>query len=52
MRIPKRYANDFSQEVEEFRSRVKCRYMVIGRLISIKVLWESFHSNTSIKGEL
>ena len=39
MQIPKKCANDFSQEVEEFRSRVKCRYMVIGRLIFIKVLW-------------
>ena len=31
---------------------VKCRYRIIGRLISIKVLWESFHPNTPIKGEL
>ena len=52
MRISKRCANDFSQEVEEFRSCVKCRYMVIGKLISIEVLWESFYSNTPIKGEL
>ena len=26
--------------------------MVIGRLISIEVLWESFHPNTPIKDEL
>ena len=51
VRIPKKYANDFFQEVEEFKSYVKYRYMVIGRLISIEVLWESFHSNTLIKGE-
>ena len=52
MQIPKKYANDFSLKVEEFRSRVKCRYMIIGKLISIKVLWESFYPNTPIKGEL
>ena len=52
MRIPKRCANNFSQEVEEFRSHIKCRDMVIGKLISIEVLWEFFHSNTLIKGEL
>ena len=34
----KRCANDFSQRIEEFRSRVKYRYRIIGRLISIKVL--------------
>ena len=52
MQILKRCANDFSQKVEEFRSRVKCRDIVIGRLVSIKVLWEFFHSNTPIKSEL
>ena len=52
MRIPKRCANDFSQEVEEFRSRVKCRDMVIDRLISIEVLLKSFCFNTPIKDEL
>ena len=31
---------------------VKCRCRIIGRLIFIKVLWESFHPNTPIKGEL
>ena len=31
---------------------VKCRYRVIGRLISNEVLWKSFHPNTPIKGEL
>ena len=38
VQIPKRCANDFSQEVEKFRSSIKCRYMVIGRLIAIEVL--------------
>ena len=52
MQIPKRRTNNFSQQVEEFRSRVKCKYMIIGRLISIEVLWKSFHSNTPIKSEL
>ena len=52
VRILKRCVNDFSQKVKEFRSPIKCRYMVKGRLISIQVLWESFHSNTPIKGEL
>ena len=31
---------------------VKCRCRIIGGLISIKVLWKSFHPNTPIKGEL
>ena len=52
MRIPKRYANKFSQEVEEFGSRVNYRYMVISKLISIEVLWESFYPNIPINGEL
>ena len=30
--------------------KYKCR--IIDRLISIEVLWESFHPNTPIKGEL
>ena len=51
MRFPKRCANNFFQELEEFKSHVKCRDMIIGRLISIEVLWESFHFNTPIKGE-
>ena len=38
VRISKRCANNFSQEVEEFKSRVKYRYMIIDRLISIKAL--------------
>ena len=53
MRIPKRYANNFSQriEIERNLSHVKYRDKIIGRLISIKVLWESFHLNTPIIGE-
>ena len=31
---------------------MECRYRIIGRLISIEVLWESSHPNTPIKGEL
>ena len=34
----KKCANDFSQGMEEFRSCVKYRYRIIGRLISIEVL--------------
>ena len=43
-----------SQRMEAGRNscHVKCRCRIIGKLISIKVLWESFHSNTLIKGEL
>ena len=37
---------------EEFRSRVKCRYKIIGRLIFIKTLQKLFHLNTLIKNEL
>ena len=52
MQIPKRYANNFSQGMEKFRLRVKYRYVVIGILISIEVLWESFYFNTPIKSKL
>ena len=45
-------ANNFFQEVEEFRSYIKCKYRIIGRLISIKVLQKFFYLNTPIKGEL
>ena len=37
---------------EEDSGHVKCRYRIIGKLISIEVLWESFHPNTPFKGEL
>ena len=37
---------------EEDSSHVKCRYRIIGRLISIEVLWKSFHPNTPFEGEL
>ena len=30
---------------------VKCRYRIIGRLISIEILWKSFHPNTLIKSK-
>ena len=37
---------------EEDSSHVKSRCRIISRLISIKVLWEFFYPNTSIKGKL
>ena len=37
---------------EEDSGHVKYRCRIIGRLISIKVLWESSHLNTSINYEL
>ena len=37
---------------EEDSGHVECRYRIIGRLISIEVLWESFHPNTPITGAL
>ena len=52
MRIPKRCANNFFQRMKEFRLYIKCKYMIIGRLISLKVLWESSYPNTPIKNEL
>ena len=35
---------------EEDSGHVECRYRIIGRLISIEVLWESFYPRTPIKG--
>ena len=54
MRIPKRCANDFSQEMEvdKYLGHVKYRCRIIGKLISIEALWKSFHPNTVIKDEL
>ena len=37
---------------EKDSGHVKCIYRIIVRLISIKVLWESFYPNTPIKDEL
>ena len=37
---------------EEDLGYVKYRCKIKGRLISIRVLWESFYLNTPIKGEL
>ena len=37
---------------EEDSGYVEYRYRIIGKLISIEVLWKSFHPNTPIKGEL
>ena len=53
MRIPERCANDFFEgiKVERNSGHVKCRCKIIGRLISIKVLWEFDHPNTPIKSE-
>ena len=39
-------------KVERNSSHVKYSCKIIGRLISIKVLWESFYPNTPIKDEL
>ena len=44
------YKQLFSKE--EDSGHVECRYRIIGRLISIKVLWESFYPNTPIKVKL
>ena len=54
MRISKRCVNNISQkiEVEKNWGHMKCRYRIIGKLISIKVLWEFFLLNTPIKDEL
>ena len=54
MQIYKECANDCSQgiEVERNLGHVKYRHRIIGKLISIEVLWESFHPNTLIKNEL
>ena len=51
MRIPERCANNFFQgmKIERNSGHMKCRYRIIGRLISIKVLWEFLHPNTPIK---
>ena len=46
----KMYKQFFSEEKD--LGHVKYRYRIIGRLISIEVLWKSFHANTPIKGEL
>ena len=46
MQILKRYANNFSQRIEEFRSNVKYKDGVMSRVISIEVLWKSFYFNT------
>ena len=37
---------------EKNSGHIKCRYKIIDKLISIKVLWKSFHPNTSIKNKL
>ena len=54
MQIPKRCVSNFSKEIEVEKNsgHVKYRYKIIGRLISIEVLWKSFYPNTPIKGEL
>ena len=37
---------------DEDSGHMEYRYKIIGRLISIEVLWKSFHPNTPIKGKL
>ena len=39
-------------EIWKNLGHLKYKYRIIGRLISIKVLWKSFYPNTPIKGEL
>ena len=51
MRNPEKVCKRLFSE-EEDSSHVECRYRIIGRLISIKVLWELFHLNTPVKSEL
>ena len=38
VQIPKQYANNFIQKMEELKLHVKYKNRVIGRLISIEVL--------------
>ena len=54
MQIPKMCVNDFSQGMEVWKNlnHVKCGYRIIGRLISIEVLWKLFYPNTSTKDKL
>ena len=40
----------FSEEKDS--SHVKCRYKIINKLISIKVLWKLSYSNILTKGKL
>ena len=41
----KKYTNNFSHKINKFRSHIKCRYKIISRSISIKVLWKSSYLN-------
>ena len=45
---PKKVCKQLFLETEDL-GHVEYRYEVIGRLISIRILWESFYPNTSIK---
>ena len=38
-------------EIERNSSHLECRCRIIGRLMTIEVLWESFHPNTPFKDE-
>ena len=51
MRNPNKVCKRLFSE-EQDSSHVQYKYRIIGRLISIEVLWESFYPNTPIKGEL
>ena len=47
---PEKMCKQLFSKKEDF-SHVKYKYRIIGRLISIKVLWKFFYPNTPIKGE-
>ena len=51
VRNPEKVCKQLFSEQED-SSHVKCKYKIIGRLISIKVLWESFYPNTLITNKL
>ena len=51
MRNPEKVCKRLFSEEEDL-CHVKCRCKIIGRLISIEVLWQLFYPNTLITGEL
>ena len=51
VRNPEKVCKQLFSEVKDL-GHVKCKCWIISRLISIEVLWESFHLNTPIKSEL
>ena len=51
MRNPEKMCKQLFSE-EEDSGHVEYKYKIIGKLISIKILWESFYPKTPIKDEL